>query len=127
MVIELQLLDLDLAIAKLSDLDKPDELIGKAKFASITKTGDELSLVIDIQNLPEHQYVNEGWKAFKIIGPLDFSLVGILQQVIRPLSENGISIFTISTFDTDYILVKNEQLERAKEVLQPTFKINSSA
>lgn len=126
MVIELQLLDLDLAIAKLSDLKESDELIEKAKFASITKTDDELSLVIDMQNLPKHQYVNEGWKAFKIIGPLDFSLVGILQQVIRPLSENGISIFTISTFDTDYILVKKEQLERAKEVLKTSFKIITS-
>jgi len=124
MKIELQLLDLDLAIAKLSDYDKLDELIEKAKFASLTKTGDELSLVIDIQNLPEFQYVNEGWRAFKIIGTLDFSLVGILQQVIRPLSENRISIFTISTFNTDYILVKNEQVERAVDVLKKTFKIN---
>lgn len=125
MAIELQLLDLDLAIAKLSYCNNLDEIIEKAKFASFTKTGDELSLVIDVQNLPDHQYVNEGWKAFKIIGTLDFSLVGILQQVIRPLSENGISIFTISTFDTDYILVKKEQVERAMDVLQKIFKINN--
>ena len=124
MEIELQLMDFDLAIAKLSDPDKLGELIGKAKFVSLTKTGDEISLVIDIKNLPNHQFANEGWKAFKIIGTLDFSLVGILQQVIRPLSENGISIFAISTFDTDYILVKEEQVEIAVDVLQKTFKIN---
>ena len=124
MEIELQLLDLDLVIAKLSDYDKMDELIEKAKFASLTKTGDELSLVIDAKNLPDHVYVNEGWKAFKIIGSLDFSLVGILQQVIRPLSENGIGIFTISTFDTDYILVKNEQVDIAVKLLEEDFKIN---
>ena len=124
MEIELQLMDLDLAIAKLSDTDKLGELIGKAKFVSFTKTGDEISLVIDIKNLPNHQFANVGWKAFKIIGTLDFSLVGILQQVIRPLSENGISIFAISTFDTDYILVKEEQVEIAVDVLQKTFKIN---
>jgi len=124
MAIELQLMNLDLVIAKLSEYNKLDDLIDKAKFVSLTKSGDELSLVIDRENLPDHQFANEGWKAFKIIGPLDFSLVGILQQVIKPLSEKGISIFTISTFDTDYILVKNEQIDMAIEVLKEKFKIN---
>lgn len=123
MALELQLMDLDLVIAKLSEHDRLDELVDKAKFTSLTKTGDELSLVIDKENLPNHQFANEGWKALKIIGPLDFSLVGILQQVITPLSENGISIFTISTFDTDYVLVKNEQMDLAVEVLRGKFKI----
>lgn len=126
MAIELQLLDLNLAIAKLSEFDNLDEIIAKAKFASFTKTEDEFSLVIDIKNLPNHQFVNEGWRAFKIIGPLDFSLVGIIQQVIRPLSKNGISIFTISTFETDYILVKKEQVERAVDVLKEKFEIKYS-
>lgn len=124
MAIELQLMNLDLVIAKLSEYNKLDDLIDKAKFVSLTKSGDELSLVIDRENLPDHQFANEGWKAFKIIGPLDFSLVGILQQVIKPLSEKGITIFTISTFDTDYILVKNEQIDMAIEVLKEKFKIN---
>lgn len=126
MAIELQLLDLNLAIAKLSECDNLDEIIAKAKFASFTKTEDEFSLVIDMKNLPNHQFVNEGWRAFKIIGPLDFSLVGIIQQVIRPLSKNGISIFTISTFETDYILVKKEQVERAVDVLKEKFEIKYS-
>ncbi len=124
MAIELQLMNLDLVIAKLSEYNQLDDLIDKAKFVSLTKSGDELSLVIDRENLPDHQFANEGWKAFKIIGPLDFSLVGILQQVIKPLSEKGISIFTISTFDTDYILVKNEQIDMAIELLKEKFKIN---
>lgn len=124
MAIELQLMNLDLVIAKLSEYNQLDDLIDKAKFVSLTKSGDELSLVIDRENLPDHQFANEGWKAFKIIGSLDFSLVGILQQVIKPLSEKGISIFTISTFDTDYILVKNEQIDMAIEVLKEKFKIN---
>lgn len=125
MELELQLLDLNLAIAKLSEIDNLDDLFAKTKFVSFTKTKDELSLVIDIENLPKHQFVNKGWKAFKIIGPLDFSLVGILQQVICPLSDNGISIFTISTFDTDYILVKKQQLQRAVEVLKERFEIKN--
>ena len=123
MALELQLLDLDLAIAKLSEYDKLDKLISNAKFTSFTKTDDEYSLVIDIEQLPNYQFANKGWKAFKIIGPLDFSLVGILQQVIQPLSENKISIFTISTFETDYVLVKKEQLKTAIEILGKNFKI----
>jgi hypothetical protein len=126
MAIELQLLDLDLAVAKLSEIEKSDAVFAKAKFASFTKTEDEISLVVDIQSLPKHEYANEGWKAFKIVGPIDFSLVGILQQIIRPLSENGISIFTISTFDTDYILVKEQQLQSAIKVLKEKFEIRNS-
>ena len=117
---------MDLAIAKLSEYDKLDKFIANAKFASFTKTDDEYSLVIDIEQLPNHQFVNKGWKAFKIIGPLDFSLVGILQQVIQPLSKNKISIFTISTFETDYVLVKKEQLKTAIEILGKKFKINTT-
>jgi len=123
MELELKLIDLDLSIAKLSESINLDELTVKAKFLSYTKTEAEISLVIDSDNLPESQFASDGWKAIKINGPLDFSLVGILGQIIRPLSEHGISIFTISTFDTDYILVRQEQTERALKVLSETFKI----
>lgn len=122
--IELQLIDQDLAIAKLADTENLLSCVSKASFVSFTKSEDELSLVIDAEHLPDHEYANAGWKAFKIIGPLDFSLVGILQKVIEPLSENGISAFTISSFDTDYILIKNEQLKRAIALLSKRFKIN---
>lgn len=123
MELQLKLIDLDLSIAKLSESINLDQLIPKAKFISYTKTDEEISLVIDSENLPQNQFASDGWKAIKINGPLDFSLVGILEQMIRPLSENGISIFTISTFDTDYILVRHEQTERAMKVLSETFKI----
>jgi hypothetical protein len=124
MNIELQLINFDLAIAKLSNIKDLEKNIGKARFISFTKTDDEISLVIDVQHLQDYEYVNTGWKAFKIIGPLDFSLVGILQKVIEPLSEEGISVFTISSFDTDYILIKNEQLENAISILSKKFTIN---
>ena len=120
---ELQLLDLDLAIAKLSEVINLDQISEKSRFFSFTKTDDEISLVVESAYLPEHQFANTGWKGFKIFGPLDFSLVGILQQVIQPLAENNISIFALSTFDTDYILVKSEQVERAKDVLKSRFTI----
>jgi len=123
MELELKLIDLDLAIAKLTDIHDLELIVNKSKFISFTKTDDEISLVIESSYLPENQFANVGWKAFKLIGPLDFSLVGILQKVIQPLSENGISIFTISTFDTDYVLVKEEQIDRAIEVLNRFFKV----
>jgi hypothetical protein len=124
MDIELQLIDTDLAIAKLSDTKDLEKKISKAKFISFTKTDDEISLVIDTQHLADYEYVNTGWRAFKIIGPLDFSLVGILQKVIEPLSDKGISVFTISSFDTDYVLIKNEQLDNAISILNKKFKVN---
>lgn len=123
MSLELQLLDLDLSIAKLSKVDNLEKIAEKSSFFSLTKTDDELSLVIETKFLPEHQYANEGWRAFEVCGPMAFSLVGILNQITQPLAKNNISIFSISTFDTDYILVKEEQVERAREILSDQFKI----
>ena len=123
MSLELQLLGFDLSIAKLSQIDNLDKIAKKSRFFSLTKTDDELSLVIETEQLPEHQYANSGWKAFEVCGPLEFSLVGILQQILQPLAKHSISVFAISTFDTDYILVKGEQVERATEILSDQFKI----
>ena len=127
MELELQLLEFDLAIAKLTDIDQLEKLVENSSFISITKTDDEISLVIESGALPDNQFANVGWNAFKLIGPLDFSLVGILQKVIQPLSENGISIFTISTFNTDYVLVKKEQIETAIALLKDLFVVHTSA
>ncbi len=126
MEIELELLEFELTIAKLAEIRDLDSLFNKARFVSLTKTADELSLVIDSDNMPKVQFANEGWKAFKIIGPLDFSLVGIVQKVIEPLAANNISIFNLSTFDTDYIMVRKEQVNKAVEVLKKSFKMKSA-
>ena len=123
MKIELHILEVELSIAKLTSIKNIDQLAAKSSFFALTKTDQEVSLVVDSENMPEHQYVNDDWKAIKMVGPLDFSLVGVLQQVIQPLAEHGISIFTISTFDTDYTLVKEQQLDRAIEILGEKFVI----
>jgi len=125
MKLELQLIDLDLTIVKLASIDDLGGLISKARFFSLTKTDDEVSLVIDTACAPSNQFASAGWNVFKIIGPLDFSLVGILEKVIHPLSKNDISVFTVSTFDTDYILVKKEQVSSARKILSNNFKILS--
>lgn len=88
-------------------------------FVSLTATPEELSLVCREEDAPKDCIRREnGWVCLKIAGTLDFSLVGILSRLSGILAENGISIFAVSTYNTDYILVKRETLARAAAVLQ---------
>ena len=108
-----------LVIARLN----PDETLPKFEiggFFSITKTPDEISIIISekyVETFPEWKF-EKGWRFIKVEGPLDFNLVGILTSILNPLAKNCISIFVISTFDTDYILVKEINLDRSIEVLK---------
>ena len=86
-------------------------------FISITRTSDELSIVCLEANVPEGVKADRGWRCFKVEGPLDLSLTGVLASLANPLAEARINIFAVSTFDTDYLLVKEEKLMRAAEVL----------
>lgn len=86
-------------------------------FFSITQTEDELSIVCPERNIPASVRCERSWRALKIAGPLDFSLVGILAAIAAPLADAGISMFALSTYDTDYVLVKKEALEHAVAVL----------
>ncbi|HVF92420.1 MAG TPA: ACT domain-containing protein [Blastocatellia bacterium] len=85
---------------------------------SITRTRDELSIVSDESLVPEGVTGEPGWRCLKVEGPLDFSLVGILVSILTPLAEAGISIFTVSTYDTDYVLVKSGDLDKAVTALE---------
>lgn len=90
-----------------------------ADFCFIGKTDEELSLVCRTQDVPENALArDDGWRAFRIQGPLDFSLIGILSKLSAVLAENGIGIFALSTYNTDYILVKAENLDRALDALE---------
>lgn len=86
-------------------------------FYSITKTWDELSIVCDEDSIPTNIKCERDWRILKIEGPLDFSLIGILASISTILAQKGISIFAISTYDTDYILVKDKDIENAIEAL----------
>ncbi len=86
-------------------------------FYSITKTKDELSVVCLQENIGSAEKIEKDWKILKVKGPVDFSLVGIVANLSKILAEGEISIFVVSTFDTDYILVKEENLEKAIELL----------
>jgi len=93
-------------------------------FFSITRTTDELSMVCSEAGVPEGVLCERGWAGLKVEGPLAFSLTGVLASLAQPLAEAGISIFAVSTYDTDYLLVKVGDLERAVAVLtQERFEV----
>ena len=95
-----------------------DDIDLKAGFYFIGKTDDEISLVCRTEDAPQNTIArDDGWKGFKIQGVLDFSLIGILSRLSGILAENKIGIFAVSTYNTDYILVKEENFNRAAEVL----------
>jgi len=88
-------------------------------FFSVTSTEDELSVVCPAEWVPDGVgKVEPAWRCLKVEGPLDFALTGILASLAVPLAAAKVSIFAISTFDTDYILVKGAQLASAKEALR---------
>ncbi len=85
---------------------------------SVTRTAEELSIVCDEQVVPAGTRIVTGWRALKVQGPLDFSLTGILASLAIPLAIAEVSIFTLSTFDTDYVLVKQDRLPIALTALR---------
>ena len=90
----------------------------KGDFTSITRTADELSLVCPAENLPADVQSPLRWVCLKLEGPFPFSQTGVLLAFIRPLSENKIPIFAISTFDTDYVLILEEFAPAALDLLK---------
>lgn len=89
-------------------------------FFSITRTADELSVVCPQSAVPEGVRSEGGWRCLRVAGAMDFSLVGVLASLVGPMAEAGISVFALSTFDTDYLLVKEADFEKAKAVLRQT-------
>ncbi|MFX1511374.1 MAG: ACT domain-containing protein [Promethearchaeota archaeon] len=106
-----------LAIVRLNPTESFPKMDEFGKFWSITRTEDEISLVLSEKFLSSGWKAERGWRSFQMKGPLDFSLTGILASVAVPLAKANISIFVISTFDTDYFLVKENCLEEAISVL----------
>ena len=80
---------------------------------SVTRTKDELSIVCPLINVPKGILCNQGWSCLKIKGPLDLSLTGIISSIAATLEREDISLFSISTYDTDYVMVKEKDLEKA--------------
>ena len=112
---QLKTLDCDLTVCKLPDTADID--LSK-DFYFIGRTDEEISLVCKTEDtLGNTTDRDDGWKGFRIEGVLDFSLIGILSKISGILAENKIGIFAVSTYNTDYILVKKENFEKALRVL----------
>ena len=115
MTIEIKQIKQKFSVCKVSEV--PEALL-KEEFCFIGKTDEELSLVCETDKVPEGTLAREdGWRAFRIEGILDFSLIGILAPIADLLAENRIGIFAVSTYNTDYILVKQENFDRALSLL----------
>ncbi len=106
------------AVAKLPPAEKIPTWAETGAFSSISRNSDELSIVCEEMLLPKNIPAEKGWRLLKVRGPLDFGLIGVLESIARPLAKAQISIFTVSTFETDYVLVKETVLTKALEVLQ---------
>ena len=112
---KLKILPDQLTVCKLPDtehIDLADE------FCFVGKTDEEISLVCRTGRTPGNAVAREdGWRAFRVEGTLDFCMIGVLAGISSVLAENGISVFVISTYNTDYILVKEENCDRAAAAL----------
>ncbi|MBQ7724300.1 MAG: ACT domain-containing protein [Lachnospiraceae bacterium] len=112
---ELKTIEYKLSVCKVIDISDIDL---DSDFYFIGKTDEELSLVCKTEDTPIETLEREdGWRGFRIQGILDFSLIGILSRLSGILAEHNIGIFAVSTYNTDYILLKEENFDRALEVL----------
>jgi hypothetical protein len=84
---------------------------------SITRTADELSIVCDDEAVPNGVYAMRDFAALRVLGIIDFAVVGVLASLTRVLAEAAVSVFAFSTFDTDYLLVRTGDLDRAKKAI----------
>ena len=107
-----------LAVARLpATAAAPSWADSPGTLSAVVRTPDELSILLDEAHVPTDVRAERGYRALKVRGPLTFDLIGILAAMAQPLADDGISIFAQSTFDTDYLLVKESDLARALEVL----------
>lgn len=100
-------------VCRLNKEDKDYNFGEGSEFYSFSKTEDEISIICREDLIPKEIKYEGGWSVLKVQGPLDFSLVGILSSISNALASRDISIFAVSTYDTDYVLVKKLELENA--------------
>lgn len=118
---ELERLPYKLSICKVASVQDIDLT---SEFFFIGKTSEEISLVCCTGDVPANATErDDGWRGFKVRGVLDFSLVGILSQISSVLADAGVGIFAVSTFNTDYILVKEENFARAAQALEKKYTV----
>ena len=98
--------------------DDPLPSLERGSFLSMTRTNDELSIVSPSTDVPSGSQVEDSWRCLRVEGPLAFEMTGVLAELSAPLARAEIPIFVVSTYDTDYLLVKLTDLERASVTLR---------
>ena len=106
------------AISRLAADAPIPEWATQGPFFSVTRTGDELSVVTELSRVPVGVQSQPGWRVLKVHGPFVLSEIGVLASLAAPLAEAKISLFAVSTFDTDYLLVASETLPAAIAALE---------
>lgn len=117
MQLRLSILPQRLAVCRL-DANTPTPSWPRGSFTSVTRTPDELSIICDDDAVPADMKAERGWRAIKVEGPIPFEMTGVAAALIAPLAEARISVFLLATFDTDYLLLKEEVFGRALELLR---------
>ena len=105
------------AVCRLDAAEPLPEWAGTKPFASFTRTDAELSVVCPEGAVPPGVRAEPGWRCLRVVGPLGFGMTGILASLAGPLASSGVSIFVVSTYDTDYLMVQDRDLDRARDAL----------
>ena len=106
-----------LAICRLAADAPVPAWLGRARFWSLTRSEEELSIVLPEEMVEAGWQAERGYRALQVLGPLDLGLTGVLASLAVPLAAAGVSIFALSTYDTDYVLVREGDLEKAEQAL----------
>ena len=115
--LSLKILPDRMAVCRLEPTAPLPDWIDEPGFYSVTRTEEELAIVCPETHLAPGTTSEAGWRCFKVQGVLDFSEIGIIFSLTQPLAESDVSVFVISTFDTDYFMVKEEDLAKAIDAL----------
>ena len=105
------------AVARLAPDAPVPSWASTGALTSITRTADELSIVCDDDAVPNGVYAMRDFAALRVLGTIDFAVVGVLASLTRVLAEAGVSVFAFSTFDTDYLLVRTADVDRARRAI----------
>jgi hypothetical protein len=106
------------AVVRLQPGSDLPEWVDMGPFRSVTRTDHEVSVVCRDHDVPEGESVDRGWTVLEAMGPLGFSLSGIIASLIQPLADAKLPIFVISTFESDYVLIRSADLARAADALE---------
>lgn len=118
LLVQLRVLPDRYAIVRLHPGAELPDWVDKGPFRSVTRTDNEVSVVCRDHDVPAGESAERGWRVLEVLGPLDFSLTGVVASLVVPLAEEDLPIFLISTFETDYVLVRIADLGRAIDALE---------